>query len=110
MHHETSAAQAVIREIIEEAKKKGLKKISKASVTIGEARALDKEYFTRAFEFVSKGTPAEGIELDINISPLKARCAKCLKEFKLPSLACPSCKSGEIKIISGQELLVREVE
>jgi hydrogenase nickel incorporation protein HypA/HybF len=110
MHHETSAAQAVIREILEEAKKKGLKKISKASVTIGEARALDKEYFTRAFEVSSKGTPLEGIELGINISPLKARCAKCLKEFRSPSLTCPSCKSGEIEIVSGQELLVSQVE
>jgi hydrogenase nickel incorporation protein HypA/HybF len=110
MHHEIGLAEDILRKVLRLAGSKGIKKISRASISVGEFYLARPEQIAHSFQMVSRGTPAEGAKLNITISPLKARCSSCKKEFELSSQKCPSCGGVGIEIVSGKELLVERVE
>ena len=111
MHHEGGMAQDILRKILKEAETKGMKKVRKARVLIGESLLAHPENVQMSFDMISVGTVAESAKLEIRSSKLRARCASCGKEYESAhSLSCPHCAGREIKIISGQELLVESVE
>lgn len=110
--HELGLAEDISRKILAEAKTKRLSNVSYAKIRVGETLVTDQPELIELFSMVSKGTPAEGTRLDIVISPLKAVCGNCKKEFN-PSVIrfdCPSCGSGSIKLTSGNELVIEELK
>lgn len=109
--HELGLAEDISRKILAEAKAKGLSKISYAKVKVGETLVTDQPELIELFAMVSKGTPAEGAKLEIVLSPLKAACGNCKKEFNPKDIRfdCPGCGSGSIKITSGNELVIEEL-
>jgi hydrogenase nickel incorporation protein HypA/HybF len=109
--HELGLAEDILRKIKEEAKVRSLSKVSYARIKIGETLVTDQSELVELFSMVSTGTSAEGAKLDIVLSPLKAVCSKCKKEFnpKVIRFDCPSCGSNSINIISGKELLIEEL-
>jgi len=111
MHHEGGIAQDILKKILAEAKKSGMKKVERAKVTIGESLLAHPENVQFSFNMISHGTVAEGAKLDITTTRLKAKCASCKKEYgPASSLSCPHCGAAEIEITSGQELLVEGLE
>lgn len=110
MHHEMAMAQDILRAVLKKASEKGLSGVIKIKVRAGETRLVNPDYLKRGFEMASSGTIAQGAELDIKITPLRAKCRSCGGLLEGDSLSCPSCKASDIEIASGQELLVEEVE
>ena len=110
MHHEVGLAEDILRKVLRLAGSKGLKVVARAAISVGEFYLARPEQIKHSFGMVSKGTPAEGAKLNITISPLRARCSSCKKEFDLSSQKCPSCGGVGIEIVSGKELLVESVE
>ncbi len=110
--HELGLAQDVLGKVKAEAKAKGLSKITYAKVKIGETLITDPPEFQEIFSTISMGSVAEGMQLELEISPLKALCADCKKEFnsQTPRLDCPHCGSTNIKISSGQELVIEDLK
>ena len=110
--HELGLAEDILRKIKEEAKKQGLPKVAYAKMKVGETLVTDQPELIELFSMVSLGSPAEGAKLDIVLSPLKAVCGSCKKEFnpKVIRFDCPSCGSGIIKITSGNELVIEELK
>ena len=55
---------------------------------------------------------AEGVELVINDIPIAGRCRSCSNafEYREMALGCPDCGSRDVKIESGLELNIRELE
>lgn len=110
--HELGLAQDVLKKVNEEAKARGISKIVYAKVSIGEALITDPPEFMEIFSDLCKGTPADGMKLEIEISPLRAVCASCQKEFNSQALRldCPHCGSTDIRISSGKELLIQDLK
>ena len=110
--HELGLAEDILRKIKEEAKKNGLSKVAYAKIRVGETLVTDQPELIELFSMVSLGSPAEGAKLDIVLSPLKAVCGSCKKEFnpQVIRFDCPSCGSGSINIISGKELIIEELK
>jgi hydrogenase nickel incorporation protein HypA/HybF len=110
--HELGLAEDILRKIKEEAKAKNLAKVSYAKIRVGETLVTDQPELIELFSMISTGTPAEGAKLDIVISPLKAVCGSCKKEFnpKVIRFDCPGCGSASINIVSGKELLIEEIK
>jgi hydrogenase nickel incorporation protein HypA/HybF len=109
--HEMGLAKDVLRKVLEEAAKKGLKKIVSAKVNIGETRITDQEEFHSLFKDITKGTIAEGMQLFVRITPLMAFCNKCSHNFKATEMknGCPKCESGDFHIVSGKEVIIEVV-
>jgi len=110
MHHEVGIAQDILHKVLHEAQRSGLKKVRKASVRIGETLLAHPDEVKHSFSAVSQGTAASGAELEIAISPLRAKCSSCGRDFEAEGMRCPFCKSGDVEMISGRELLVETVE
>lgn len=110
--HEIGLAQDILKKAIPLAQEKELIKINHIKVLAGETLLIHPEEFDQAFDHVAKGTLAEGAKIELHIAPLVARCMRCGKEFtgKEMKLACPSCGSKSIDIVSGKELEIKEVE
>jgi len=105
-------AKDVLRKILDGAHKLGLKSISSAEVNIGETLISDRQEFLELFKQVSAGTPAEGMEIKTTIMPLMAFCKKCNVEFtpKQMKMGCPECDTLDFKIVSGKEIVIKELK
>ena len=110
--HELGLAKDTLRKILEGAHKLGFQKVRLADINIGETLITDKEEFLELFSQVSKGTPAEGVELKLTIMPLMAFCKSCKTEFKAKEMkkGCPTCEAEEFKIVSGKEIVIKELK
>jgi hydrogenase nickel incorporation protein HypA/HybF len=110
--HEMGLAKDVLRKLLHDASAKKISKIKEAKVNIGETLITDKEEFFELFKDISKGTPAEGMKLNVRISPLMAFCNKCSKDFSTKAMTngCPTCSGSDFKIVSGKEIIVEEVK
>ena len=62
--HETMIAQSLLAAILEEAKKQGAKPIN-AKISCGMLNTVNDEILCFAFEAAAKGTPCEGVKLEI---------------------------------------------
>lgn len=110
--HELHLAQDVLKVIKQEAKEKGLPKVSSGTIKIGESLITHPQEFMELFGQIGKGTIAEGIKLKLEILPLRALCTSCKKEFdtKEPRFDCPHCGSTDIKLSSGKELYIEDLK
>lgn len=110
--HELGLAQDVLEKVKAGAKAKGISKVTYAKVKIGETRITDPPEFKEIFSSISAGSIADGMQLDMEILPLKAVCSDCKKEFnsKALRLDCPHCSSANIQISSGKELLIEDLK
>jgi hydrogenase nickel incorporation protein HypA/HybF len=110
--HEIGLAQDVLKKALALAEKQGLVEINHIKVIAGETLLLHPEEFDDAFDKVAKGTIADGAKIELHLSPLKAKCKNCGREFtgKENMLACSACGSKSLEIISGNELKIAALE
>jgi len=110
--HELAITQSMFDLVLEQAKKAGAKKVGKINLVIGEMTGVVGDCVQFYFDFISKGTLAEGAALSFAMVPPKARCRDCGKTFELREFdwACPYCQGNGMEIIAGKELFVESIE
>jgi len=110
--HEMSIAQNIL-EIVESALRENPgSRLKKVVVKAGELAAVVPESLQFCYQALTAGTPLESSELRIEVIPVRARCESCGREFRIESFffVCPHCESAQVKVLSGQELQVSELE
>ena len=110
--HELSVAQeilGIVHQYVPDLKPNTVKSVK---VSIGKLSNVLKDSLTFCFEAITSDTPLKGTMLEIIELPVKIQCASCneVSEIDEPVFACPSCGDNQIKIISGTELKVDEIE
>jgi hydrogenase nickel incorporation protein HypA/HybF len=110
--HELAITQSMLDLVLKQAEEAGAKEIGKINLVIGEMTGVVGRCVQFYFDFLSKGTPAEGAALNFKVIPTTARCRNCGKEFELGEFdwTCPYCQSNNIEIIGGKELFVESIE
>jgi hydrogenase nickel incorporation protein HypA/HybF len=112
--HELSVTQNILEIAIDYARRNQANQILEIHLQIGEITDFDDEWLQRYFDFVSKGTLAEGARLHITRTPAQLQCRSCSFKFLLDrktwSSQCPSCGSKDTELISGRELRVEALE
>jgi len=110
--HELAITQSMLDIVLEQAEKVRAKKVSRINLTVGEMSGFVEECVQFYFNFLVKGTLAEGATLSFTTIPAKARCRGCGKDFALKEFdwTCPHCGDNSIEIIAGKELLVESIE
>lgn len=110
--HELSAAQEILNIINQHLPEQNSGSIKTIKVKAGKLSNILPDSLTFCFKALVSETPFQNVKLEITEIPLKILCNNCNKESEidLPVFACPGCKSNRIKIISGTELLVDEIE
>jgi len=110
--HELAITQSMLDLVLEQAEKAGAREVGKINLVIGEMTGVVGRCVQFYFDFLSKGTPAEGASLSFKVIPTTAKCRNCHKDFELKEFdwTCPHCQSNNIEIVGGKELFVESIE
>lgn len=109
--HELSITQSVLDIALDHAEQNGAKHISRIVLTIGAMTMVVGDCVRFYFDTISKGTLAEGAELEIIDVPMRVKCSQCNKVYESedPIFICPECQVISSEIISGKELDVTSI-
>lgn len=110
--HELSITKTMLDLVVEQAQENGAKKVEGIHLVIGEMSGVVDDCVQFYFDFLSKGTIAEGAQLSFRKVTPKAQCRGCGKEFTLNGLdwICPHCQTTRIDIVEGKELYLESIE
>jgi len=110
--HELAITQSMLDLVLKQAGEAEAGKVGKISLVIGEMTGVVGRCVQFYFDFLSKGTPAEGAALNFKVIPTTAKCHNCGQEFELGEFdwTCPHCKGNNIEIVGGKELFVESIE
>jgi hydrogenase nickel incorporation protein HypA/HybF len=78
----------------------------------GRLRQVVPDALAFAFEICARETVVEGARLDQEVVPARLRCDTCDAEWEieLPVFRCPTCGTGDVAVLSGDELEVETIE
>lgn len=110
--HEVSIASEII-EIVNTYLKNGDKqKVKFVKIELGEFSNIFPDALKFGYNVLINETPLKNSELFIDIIPMKIRCIDCESESLLddPLFFCPKCESANVKILSGTEMKITEIE
>ncbi len=102
-----SFAEAIIRSVLRFAEEKHAKTITSVRVRIGELLLINPEQLQFCFEVVSKGTIAEGAELEIKVERANIRCLLCGKELSKDEMLCECGGFAQVK--GGKDFILESV-
>ena len=113
--HELPVTENILKVVLKHAEDNAASKIICVSLRIGELSDIVDEWLQRYFDYLSKGTPAEGATLKIERSPVIFRCEDCGATFRVnirevQHVACPGCGGGKATFVSGREFFIKHIE
>lgn len=109
--HEAAMAQNLVEVISREARNHGGRPI-RAKMSCGVLNAVSDDVISFAFEAVARGTPCEGMQLQIEHKPLRAKCRACEHTFAvdLSGVKCPACGADDFELLPDAPLLLEQIE
>jgi hydrogenase nickel incorporation protein HypA/HybF len=109
--HEASIAAGIIDRLAGHPELQG-RRIRVVRMKVGKLSTVVPENLRFMFEAIARGTPLEGVALEIDEVPARATCEACGEAFEIdgPFFLCPGCGEGRIRVESGRELLVDSVD
>lgn len=110
--HELSLAINIVEEVSVAAKINGADKIISVHILMGPLSGVQQESLEFCFNEACNETIAEGAVLIVQNSPLLIKCFRCEKENEVTpqNLICPNCNLSEVKIVSGKEFKIIDIE
>ncbi len=110
--HELSIAQSIVDIIQQYVPEDQSQDVRLVKVRVGQLAGVVPDSLDFCFGAIVKDTPLGNARLDIEEVPLESQCKVCHGLFAVEGacFVCPYCGSGEIKVISGTELQVVEIE
>ncbi len=111
--HEFSIIDSLISAVNKECINAGFNKVKKIKILVGKASGAMPEALLFAFDVLKKQTIADEASLLIEKIPVAGHCNNCQCAFTTEEsfiFACPYCDSSSLKINSGRELDIAEIE
>jgi|SRR5579862_4183421 len=109
--HEFSVARSLMNQVHAIARRENATHLTSIALSVGEFSGIDPDLLRSALEMLGTEGIAVDVELKINRVPLTARCSACDDVFAVPNyrFVCPSCRSTETRIVSGEEIILESV-
>ena len=110
--HELSVTESVLQIALTHAEQAEARRILRIDLAVGALSGIVGESVQFYFDFVSKGTLAEGAQLVFHHLPARFRCQSCRAEYEPEGLdwTCPLCQALQPQAIGGQEFRVESIE
>lgn len=87
-------------------------RVEKLNLRIGKLASVVEHSLTFCFEIITKDTPMENADLEIEWVPVRVHCKSCNNEWEVtgPVFTCPFCKDGEVELLTGREIEITSLE
>lgn len=110
--HEYPVTSEIVSVAAECAAEKRAARVMRIVIVVGELTGFIGDSIRMYFKVVSKATPAEGAELEIEYAAAELICISCRAVFPYRDyrLNCPFCGSTGKFTDSSRELLIKEIE
>ena len=113
--HELSVTKSILDILLKHAESNKVSRIVNVHLKIGELSDLEGEWIQHYFDYLSKGTVAEGAIIKVKKIPVQFCCDKCSAVFtvdikKVEEIHCAECGSAECTLKSGMEYYVEDME
>ncbi len=113
--HELPITENILKVVLRHAEADGAKKVVRVHLRIGELSDIIDEWLQRYFDYLSKGTLAEGAALGIEHIPVTFRCEECGETFpvnvrEVQSIRCTACGGARASLLTGREFLIQHIE
>ncbi len=107
--HELGLAEGLLAVTLDIA---GARPVQRVQVRVGALQRVVPDSLEFGFRLVAEGTPAATAVLEIVEVPARVRCRECGEESAVDGalLLCAACSSSQLEVLSGDEVLVDEVE
>src|ERR1700716_3446908 len=107
--HELSIASSLVEIVSRHAQGR---RVERVELKIGHLRQVVPSALEFAFELLVAGTCIEGAQLVIHHVPATGRCRSCSGETTITDfpLQCARCRSFDLEMLAGEELLVEALE
>jgi hydrogenase nickel incorporation protein HypA/HybF len=109
--HEMTVAQSLLAQISNEAAKQNAKPVA-AKISCGKLNAINDELLCFAFDAIAEGTLCQGVKLEIEHKPLRAKCKICksIFEIEFSKPQCEKCNRQEFELLPDAPLILEEIE
>jgi len=110
--HELAITQSLFDIVLEYAAQAKARRVKSVYLVIGELTGVVSDSVQFYLELLGKDTIAAGMKAEIKMSPARAVCRQCGKEFTVKEMQwqCPGCGSEKLDVTGGKELLVESIE
>ncbi len=110
--HELSIAQNIVEMIQQHIPNQEWERVLAVRLKIGVLAGVVPESLEFSFQVITAELPLRHTQLEIESVPFRVYCNACsaTTENEIGFALCKECGSTDIKIISGLELLVSEIE
>ena len=113
--HELPITESILKIVLKHAEMNNAQKVMAIHLQVGKLSDLEDDWIQRYFDYLSKGTLAEGAKLKIERTPIMVQCYACSTPYeaemaRMDDLVCPSCGERGGTLISGREYYIKEME
>ncbi|RKX69910.1 hydrogenase maturation nickel metallochaperone HypA [candidate division WOR-3 bacterium] len=110
--HELAITESILEIVLKEANRNRGKRVREIGIVLGRMSSFVPECIEYYFDFLSRGTIAEGAKLKFTLISPVIVCRHCDQEIEIedPFMVCPICGNTDTKLISGRECYVEYIE
>ena len=113
--HELPITESILNIVLKHARANDVRKVKAIHLRIGRLSDLEDEWIQRYFDYLSKGTLAEGAKIEVERTPIVMKCNACSASYeweasKMGEVVCPDCGGKSCTLISGREYYIKEME
>ena len=110
--HELSIAQNIVEIVEQHLPEIGVREVKSVKLKVGDLSGVVPDSVKFCFDAMTAGTRLQGATMEIEHVPFVLKCNKCGKDSTNESgiVLCDFCGGSDARIISGNELLVTEIE
>jgi hydrogenase nickel incorporation protein HypA/HybF len=107
--HEMALAEGILAVALDVADGQPVRRIR---LRVGALQHVTPDALGFCFQLAAEGTPAAEASLEVVQTGASLRCSRCgvVSAFEPPLFACRACGSSEVRVESGDEVLVDGVE
>lgn len=110
--HELSVTESILEISLRHLPPGEPARITALHLVIGQLSSLVDDSVQFYWDFIAKGTPAEGAELVFRRIPAELQCQDCQHRYQpgANELSCPNCGSLNIRVVAGEEFYVESMD
>jgi len=110
--HELSIAQGILDIVRQSVPEPQYDVVRGVDVRVGRLSGVVPDSLEFCFDALVHDSPFEHARLAIEIVPVRCVCERCSTHFEIedPIFLCPACSAGQVRVESGTELEVVQIE
>lgn len=113
--HELPVTESILQIVLKHAGMNDVRRIVTIHLQVGGLSDLEDDWMQHYFDYLSRGTTAEGAKLQIERTPIQLACDSCEAPYTVEAankidMPCPRCGRKNGRLIAGREYYITNME